>query len=125
MADVYKLINYFQKLKTIIIDEADMTIFDTKIVNKKRVDDVMCCIIATFPSSYKRNINMKSLKTAEFKSITCFKQLYKLVNRPFFLIPGHYLIPYGAINALIKTIVSNLAYDIEKIEYAANPNADN
>ena len=44
---------YLRKLVKIINEEASFTFFKVKIVEKKRIDDILCCVDATFPDEYK------------------------------------------------------------------------
>ena len=60
MADIVALKDYLKKLQKIINFEATFTFSHWKLVKKTRIDDIMCCIYATLPDTYKRMLKTKT-----------------------------------------------------------------
>ena len=48
-----ELKKYLKKLLRLIEYEATFTFFKTKLIDKSRADDIICCIEASFPKEYK------------------------------------------------------------------------
>ncbi len=114
MDDIQGLKNYFKKLKRIIMTEADLKFFRFSFVKKNKIDDVLCCIIATLPKSYKR-ICMSS-QSKDFGSTLSYKILPKAIKRKFFLSPALYSIDRNYAVRLIDTILKTIEKDIQEIE---------
>lgn len=84
MADIVALKDYLKKLQKIINFEATFTFSHWKLVKKTRIDDIMCCIYATLPDTYKRMLKTKLIFNAIIQFyVTDFLQ--SLLQEHFFL----------------------------------------
>lgn len=65
------LMNYYTKLEKCIQNEAAFSFGNKKIFDKKRVDDILCCIEASMPAEFKRLANAygedKRVKTYKYQ----------------------------------------------------------
>ena len=104
---------YLRKLVKIINEEASFTFFKVKIVEKKRIDDILCCVDATFPDEYKAYVKKhgpKSLKTAGQ-----YRQLLDSIRRKFWLNPDSYAVLYSDAIGLISLITNSLDADFKRL----------
>lgn len=84
MADIVALKDYLKKLQKIINFEATFTFSHWKLIKKTRIDDIMCCIYATLPDTYKRRLKTKLIFNAIIQFyVTDFLQ--SLLQEHFFL----------------------------------------
>ena len=117
MADtilIKTLRDYFRKLQRILQSDADFTFIGYKLVRKDKIDDVLCCILATFPESYKRVFKDKRFK--KLSSIIAYDLLFKAVKQKFILNSNVYLVHYENTKKYIDTIISNIERDIDYVE---------
>ena len=56
MEDLTDLINYFKKLQRVVVRDIDFKFLNNSFIKKNKIDDVLCCILASLPNVYKRNI---------------------------------------------------------------------
>ena len=49
---------YLKKVVQVVENDAVFTLGDNKIVNAKRIDDVLCCIESNWPDEYKKYVEM-------------------------------------------------------------------
>ena len=118
MEDITALIDYFKKIRR-TIDNADFTFFKYKFVKKNKIDDLLVCTLAKLPDSYKRTMK-KRLNLDTYPSISCYNRLSKLIKKPFPLSNDLYMVDYGEINSLIKTIIQTIERDIRTLEQEGN-----
>ena len=105
---------YFKKLENIIYNEACFSFITKKLYSKKRIDDLLCCIEATFPKEYKNHV-----KKHGKKSLTSYLNYQKLVDTltdKFFLSSDHYIVIVGEVLHLPKTIMILIPRDFEHIK---------
>ncbi len=114
MSDLIEVLNYFKKLNKVIAFEADFSFGNTKLVKKNKIDDVLCCILATLPSSYKNFMNQPEGK--KLNSILSYDLLFNAIKNKFILNPNVYLVKSDLAAKYINTIVATLEQDIAYIE---------
>lgn len=117
MADsqlINTLHEYFKKLNRVLETEADFNFFGCKIIKKNCIDDVLCCILATLPQSYK-NI-LKEAKAKRFSSMIAYKLLFNSVKQKFILNSNVYLVNSNNAKKYIRTFIDNIEGDIDYIE---------
>ena len=115
MVDFEATKSYLQKLKKIIRDKAVFSFGNRCLTKYSEIQDVMCCILAILPVSYKKNMTMKS-KIKRYNSIKMFALLNKALNRKFFLDKNLCVIDIMKVNQLIDGICSSIIKDISSIE---------
>ena len=114
MLDVSDTISYFKKLQKVIYYEADFVFWGFALVKKNKIDDVLCCILATLPDSYKRL--MKQREGKKLKSIVAYEMLFNAIKGKFILNSNMYLVRNEDANKYISTILATLEKDIAYIE---------
>ena len=107
---IAELQKYLKKLEKIIINEASFSFGNNKIVSKSKLDDILCCIEATFPQEYKIFAQRNSSK--KLKSYEYFKQLQNAIRRNFFLSGNSYSVDFARSKQLIGSISSSISYDM-------------
>ena len=105
-----QIIDYLHKLQRIINTEADFIFLKRRIIKKRKIDDVLVCILASFPKEYKLLIDVKS--AVKLRSITYYKLLMQAIKNKFILSEEYYLVysdkAIFAINQMIKTIEGDI-----------------
>lgn len=114
MADVENIKDYFKKLQRVILSEVDFTFFGSAFIKKNKIDDVLCCILATLPEIYKKNLNGEDGK--KLSSMIAYKVLFNSIKGKCIFNPNVYGMNRANINSLINTIVRSLERDIAYLE---------
>ena len=113
MVDIVALKDYLKKLQKIINFEATFTFSHWK----TRIDDIMCCIYATLPDTYKRMLKTKT-DIQRYNSVLCYGLLTKLIARTFFLDKNLVIVNITEVNKLINGIIMTIEQDIHSIQQA-------
>ena len=113
MADIIALKDYYKKLQRIINFEGEFTFFDYKLVKKSKIDDILCCILATLPADYKSLMNQKL--GVKLNSITYYKLLFDAIKKKFPLSSDVYLVEYKKANKFVEAILLSIERDIEYV----------
>ena len=103
---------YIKRLSTAVTNEAVFNLGGTKLLNKARIDDLLCCIEATFPQEYKtygKNITAKKLRSKQ-----AWQELNTALKKKFFLNGDLYIIKtnevIGSIQVFQKTIDPDIRF---------------
>ena len=115
MDDIQGLKNYFKKLKRIIMTEADLKFFRFSFVKKNKIDDVLCCVYAKLPDSYKKMLKTKT-NVKQYNSVMCYGLLTKLLAKKFFLDKSLCVVNVTEVNKLLSSVILSIERDINKIE---------
>lgn len=118
MEDIEALKDYFKKLQRVINFEASFALFGKSLIQKNKIDDILCCILAKFPEAYKRI--MRSSESKKYDSIICYNTLFNAIKNKFFLDSNKYLVDTSKTNKLISTILVTIEKDINNIEKNAH-----
>lgn len=97
---------YLRKLQYIIERESSFTLLRTKIVDKRKIDDILCCIEASFPDDYK-----KFIKTRNLKSYNHYLRLLSTIRNPFWLSTSFYSVRYTKATPLITCLINSIDSD--------------
>ena len=114
MEELKTLKNYFAKLQRVVLYEVDFKLFGKGLIKKNKIDDVLCCILATFPPLYKRMLSVKEGK--DYHSILSFNLLIKMLKKRFLLNPNVYMADIGQANRLIGAVLKSIEADYKEIE---------
>lgn len=104
---------YLKKLAATIDSEATFCFFKSRIFNKTKIDDLICCVEANFPEEYKKLLRSKSSQS--FKSVGIYYSLKRTIQKKFFFSSSSYLIEYRKAMSLIATFSSLLDFDLKKL----------
>lgn len=103
---------YLKKLISIIEYDAIFTLISTKLIDKKRVDDVLCCIESSWPEDYKKYV--KSFDSKKLKTPFYYKQTLAMIKNKFFLSTNIYSVKYKeaiqSIRMILQTIDTDMVY---------------
>lgn len=104
---------YLNKLKKIIQEQASFTFGRTKLVSKARIDDVLCCIQASYPQDFKEYVKRNGTKSLQTN--LCFQQLLSVVTKQTIFAPGSYAIDYPYFEQLLATFNRTISNEVNKI----------
>lgn len=105
-----ELKKYLRKLLNIIENEASITLIKTKIIDKTKIDDILCCIEASFPEEYKAFIKKKGAR--KLKSNFYYNQLLASIKNKFLFSTSCYSVRYKEAAQIIGTLVVSLDSDM-------------
>ena len=112
MEDLTDLINYFKKLKRVVVRDIDFKFLNNSFIKKNKIDDVLCCILASLPNVYKRNMNSDLGKN--LSSIIAYKHLFDSIKKKCPFNSDMYMIQSTdanmSINIILKTIEKDIIY---------------
>ena len=114
MADITALKDYFKKLQRIVNLESSFKFFGKSYIKKSRMDDILCCLIASMPDSYKKYVKAEYDK--RLSSITSFRTLYEALRHKFFLNSDYYVVDVDQANKLISAIAVSIERDVKFTE---------
>lgn len=86
MEETIELKKYLKKLIFVIENETTFSFLNTVFVDTKRLDDILCCIQASWPENYKTFINKK--RNFEIKSFQAYKKAILAIKNKFILSPN-------------------------------------
>ena len=112
--DITELKKYINKLVFYASREAVFNFGDLKILDKTRVDDLLCCIESNIPESYKAYV--KSTLKNKPKSHICYMQFITIVRKEFFLSSKHYIVRLNDMISVTRAFVLELEADLRSIE---------
>lgn len=108
-----ELKKYLKKLMFLIEREAIFTFIKTKIVDKKKIDDILCCIEATFPEEYRAFI--KKSGTRGLKSYSLYLKIMEAIKNKFLFSTSVYRVKHGEAMSLIASMMKTIDSDINFI----------
>ena len=104
---------YFKKLTAVLNNEPVFSFFKTKLYNKARIDDVVCCVEGSFPEQYRALIKNKQAR--KLKSYQIYFQLMLVLKAKFALAPSLYKVNKVEADTLIKGFLANIDSDVRFI----------
>lgn len=115
MEDIVAIKEYLKKLQKVINFDSVFSFANLRLVKKSRIDDIICCIYAKLPDSYKKLLKTK-VDVKQYNSILCYGLLAKLLARKFFLDKNLCPVDITEANRLISSITLSIERDIYNIE---------
>lgn len=108
-----ELKKYLKKLKYLIENDASFSLFNTAIVDKKKIDDILCCVEASIPEDYRAFV--KKNGAHRLKSYSNYTQLLKAIKNKFFLSSNMYKINFSEAIKYIQLYSRAIDSDIKFI----------
>ncbi len=105
---------YLKKLKKFIEKDANLCLGKIRIVDKKRFDDIFCCIEANWPEDYKKYLNF--INARKLKSPVIYNKLLQATKNKFFFSTSLYSIKYSDAIKAIDQLISSIDYDMNFIK---------
>jgi len=115
MVDIVSLNNYFKKLQKVVNYECVLNLGKYRLVQKRRIDDIICCIYAMLPDSYKTMLKTK-MDLRKYSSVLSYSMLSKILAKRFFLDKNLCIIDITKFNKLIPAITRTIEEDIHNID---------
>lgn len=112
--DLIAVKDYFKKLQRVIAIEAEFKFMDMALIKKNKIDDILCCILATLPDVIKKNL--KGEESKKLKSIIAYNNLFAAIKGKFILNSSVYRVDTAKANSLISVILSQIERDIASLE---------
>ena len=109
-----ELKNYFKKLQKIITVDAEFNFFGNSFFKRNKIDDILCCIIATLPSEYKKN--MRTDLGKKLSSVIAYNALFDAIKKKCPFSSDKYMVDSKKAYQLINTIINTIERDISYIE---------
>ena len=107
-----ELKKYLRKLIAVLEYEAKFTLLSTKLIDKRRIDDVLCCVESSWPEDYKTYI--KNFDSKKLKSPFYYKQALAMIKNKFFFSTDVYSVNYKeailSLRMIMQTIDTDMVY---------------
>ena len=104
---------YLKKLKSIIEKQAKFTFIKSKLLDRLVIDDLLCCIEASFPDEYKEFVKKKGGRS--LKSYVILKDLQAVIKGRFLFSSSYYSVRHKEAYELIDRLSKTLDYDLNLI----------
>ena len=101
---------YLQKLNILISNNSSFIIGKYRFINKNRVDDIICCMEASWPKEIKGLAQYKKEKNIE--SFKIYKNFLNIITNKTFISSNHYLINYNLFNNRYNILIKSLNKDL-------------
>lgn len=108
-----ELKKFLKKLQRFLEREANFTLINTKIYDKKKLDDLLCCIEASFPEDYRKYIKKNGSK--QLKSNTYYLQLLGAIKNRFWFSTNVYSVRFKEALPLVIGIYNTIDADLRFI----------
>ena len=104
--------NYLKKLLRILTQEATISFGKKKIITRNRVNDILCCIDATFPAEYKEYVSKngpKGLKTSMY-----YLQLLAAIKNKSILGSSYFSVNFDEATQYINSMIASVESDFQR-----------
>ena len=112
--DVEQLKEYFKKLRAVVLTGADFNFFGSIFIKKNKIDDVLCCILATLPDIYKKGLRTNAAK--KMTSMLAYNLLFKAIKQKCPFNSEVYMVNKQNAIRYISTIISSIERDLIYLE---------
>ena len=114
-AQINEIKKYLKKLNRTISNEASLNLGACRFVSKKRIDDIICCVEASWPQELK-NIAQNKFNE-ELNSLIIYKDILSNITNKTFFSSNHYFVNYDQFlnksNLLVKTLTKEVNSTIQ------------
>lgn len=112
--DLTELKKYLKKIQRVVNCDADFKFFGSHFIKKSKVDDLWCCVLATLPSIYKKN--MKTDLGKKLSSVIASNHLFDALKKKCFFNSQMYSLNVEDVNKSIDTILATIERDVNYLE---------
>ena len=118
--NVAELRKYYSKLYKYLRDCSGLSFAGTKVVDKRKVDDILVCIEASYPSCYKKFLDLYGGSNIASKKF--YDLLMSAIKNKFLFSSSSYAVKINEALTYIDKIKVSLPADFKYIEenYSAN-----
>ena len=114
MEDLTDLKKYLKKLQNTIAKDIDFKFFGLNFIKKNKIDDVWCCVLASLPEIYKKN--MKTDLGKKLSSVIAYNHLFDALKRKCPFNAQMYSSNAEEVNKSIDTILVTIEKDVIYLE---------
>ena len=115
VVDIVAIKDYLKKLQKVVNFDHSFSFAGIRLVKKSKIDDILCCVYAKLPESYKKMLKTK-VDVQRYNSVLCYGLLTKLLAKKFFLDKNLCIIHITEVNKLISSVILGIERDINNIE---------
>ena len=115
---VVEVKKYILKLKKILQCEATFAFFTRKLVNKKKIDDILCCIEGALPKEYAEYLKKYGINSLQ--SNVFLQKVHQSIKNKFMMNSDSYLADTAKTEKMLVLFVSHLREDLMLIARAIN-----
>lgn len=101
---------YLKKLNYMINNEGIFTLINVRIMDKKKIDDLLCCIEASWPEEYKSYIQQNIGR--KLQSQLSYEKLLLAIKNKFLFSTDVYAVRFKDAPNAIATMASTIDADI-------------
>ena len=104
---------YLKKLLRLIEHDAVFSLFKCTLVNKNKVDDIICCVEGSFPNEYKDYV--KKMGPKGLRTYGLWIQILKDIKNPFCLSSSLYSVQKASAIQGLSSMIAKIDSDINQI----------
>ena len=112
--DLTELKKYLKKIQRVVNSDADFKFFGSHFIKKNKIDDVWCCVLASLPEIYKKN--MKTDLGKKLSSVIAYNHLFDALKRKCPFSVQMYSSKAEEVNKSIDTILATIERDVNYLE---------
>lgn len=112
--DLTEFKKYLKKLQRIVNNDAEFNFFGSHFIKKNKIDDVWCCVLASLPEIYKKN--MKTDLGKKLSSVIAYNHLFDALKRKCSFSAQMYSSKAEEVNKSIDTILATIERDVNYLE---------
>ena len=105
--------NYLFKLKKLIESDTLFTFGGIKVINKAKIDDILCCVEGSLPQEYRDYL--KKYGGIKLKSKYYLNQLHVAIKNRFLFSSTNYAVRVKDAEQMINSIIHVIESDLDKI----------
>ena len=109
--NIEEIRKYVNKLNFILTNDAIFSLFLNKFVNKKRIDDIICCIDANWPDKLKTKNQLEE----KFFSEKAYIMFVKNITQKTFISSSLYKVNYNEFLQQSKGLLKAIETDYKKM----------
>lgn len=112
--DVAMLKDYFKKLRTVVLTGADFCLFNVAFIKKNKIDDILCCILAILPTTYKKYLHTQFAKPVP--TMHLYDLLYEAIKQRCLFNSQVYMVDKKRAIKYISNLISGIERDLIYLE---------
>lgn len=110
---IVEIKKYMLKLKKIVQCEASFIFFTTKLINKKKLDDILCCVEGALPDEYAEYLKKYGINSLQ--SNIFLQKVHQAIKNKFLFSSDYYLVNHNQTEKMIGFFINHLREDLTTI----------
>jgi len=112
---IYNLRGYYDKLVKILKEEVAITLFGKSIIDKKRIDDAICCIDANYPKEFISFREKFGTADHHVRTFKLYSQLIACIKNKPPIGTSSYMVRVNDAIAVIENLKRVISHDLNYI----------